>query len=200
MDLSKFLRGLWLVMAALFIGGCQIYEINPLAVGFFAACCLAGENVLLVYLGLVGGIITAFPAADAMRYGIIMLVLAVTLNLKSMAGLKGKELMLSAMAGLLTTAVNISVYFFMPHIMDMPHIVVEGAMVFSAAMIYLYAIRTITGDYAKIATENEAAISVIALAAAVLYGMPQELFGELVSRSHLPCSVYCLRYINSDSE
>lgn len=180
MDLSKFLRGLWLVMAALFIGGCRIYGINPLAAGFLAACCLAGENTLLAYVGLMGGIAMAFPAADALRYGIIMFVLAVVLNLKSMTGLKGKELMLSAMAGLIAIAVNISVYFFIPNIMDMPIIAAEGAIVFSSSMIYHHAIRTVTGDYAKIATENEAAISVMALAATMLYGMPRELFGELV--------------------
>lgn len=180
MDLSKFLRGLWIVAAAFFIGRCQIFGINPLAVGFLVAACLAGENILIVYLGLMGGIILSLPVADALRYGIMMLGLAVIMNLKAFVGLKGKELALSALAGLFSVMINISVYLFLPEIVDIPEAVMESGIIFSSAMIYYYALKIIVGDYVKIATENEAAISVIVLAASVLYGMPNEIFGVLV--------------------
>lgn len=180
MGLSGILRGLWLVVSAFFIGNCQMYGISPLAAGFLAATCIASENVIMVYAGLLCGMLLNLSAASVVRYGIIMLGIAVVLNIKTIALLRDRTLLMPAIAGIFTLAVDLSVCLLMPDMITLPMVFIESGIVFSAAMIYGYAIKVITKDYVRIATENEAAISVIALAATVLWGMPVEVTGGVV--------------------
>lgn len=180
MRLSGFLRGLWLAIAAFFVGSCQVFGINPMAAGFMAAVCISGENVLIVYAGLLCGILLNFPAAMVIRYGIIMLGIAVVLNIKGIALIRDRMLLVSVISGIFTTAVNMSVCLLMPDLIELPVVFIEGGIVLSASMIYGYAIKIITTDYVKIAVENEAAISVIALAVTILWGMPVEIMGGIV--------------------
>ncbi len=180
MDWSRALKGVWIGLIAFFIGRGQVFEINPLIVGFIVAVCLMGNNTFMTYIGGIIGLATSFNMMQLIRYGIIMLVIVAVFNLKYIMNTKGRELYLGALAGGIATLINISVFFLVDTELNLVISVLEGGAVFSVALIYFYAMKTIKYDYGKVVTENQSAVSCIILAATVLYGMPRELPGGIV--------------------
>ena len=180
MSLSGLIHNLWLITIAGLIGGSEVFGLSSFALGFLAAICIVGDNVIITYIGLLTGLVLGFTGVEVVRYGIIMLGIAAILNLKSMVVLRDRVMLLSLVAGLFTIVVNVSVSVLQPDVIKLSEAFLEGAFVFSLSMIYSYALNIIKEDYAKIATENEAAISVIILASTVLLGMPIELPGGII--------------------
>lgn len=180
MNWTRLLKGFWIGIASFFIARCVIAGISPLVVGFFVAVCLAGENTFYGYIGGVIGLLTAVPLVDGVRYGVVMLFVAGMLNIKQLLVTKGKELGIAFLAGCLLTAVSLTLR--MLGFVDRPIAIyaLEGVLVFSVVMIYLYAINILKSDYGRIATENEATISCLLFGATVLYGIPIALPGGIM--------------------
>lgn len=180
MNRKVSLQGMWLVLAAFFVGRCQVFGVYPLAVGFFSAVCMAGKHTVLCYSGIMLAIGMNMSVMDLGRYGLILLAAAFITGMRNRMDIRHDALFFSFMMGLVTITADLVLHFIMDGGMSVTTAFLEGALVFSSAMIYRYAIRIIKDDYVKIATENEAAISVIALAATVLYGMPVTVWGGVV--------------------
>lgn len=180
MNRKVSLQGLWLVPAAFFVGRCQVFGIYPLAVGFFSAVCMTGKHILLSYFGVMLGIGMCMSVTDLGRYGFILLAAAFIMGARNRLDFRHNELSFAFMGGLAATTVDLVIHFILKGVVSVPIAFLEGMLVFSSAMVYRYAIRIIEDDYVKVATENEAAISVIALAATVLYGMPVKIWGGIV--------------------
>lgn len=180
MNVGKYIGSLWITVAAFFIGQIHILEVNPLAVGFITAVCLCGENSVLTYISLMAGLVLSFSASHIIRYGVVMLGIIFLLNSKAVITQRNNVMAMSALAGMIGIAVNLSVFYFLPGVIMVEAVFIEGIIIFSASMVYLYSIKTIKTDYVRIATESEAAVSVILFAVSVLYGMPDKIFEGIV--------------------
>ncbi len=180
MDWSKLLKGIWIGLVALLIGRCVFFGMNPLVVGFMVAICVAGDNGFATYVGGIIGLATSLPILQVFRYGIIMLVVVAMFNIKYILDARGRELYIGALAGGISTLVTVSVGFFIDTQMEIALAILEGMLVFSSSLIYLYAIKTVKYDYGKVVTENQSSVSCIILAATILYGIPGELPGGIV--------------------
>lgn len=179
MKVKGTLSGWWLIAAAFFIGRCQVLGIHPFAVGFFAAVCLAGKNIALCYISTMLGLGFLASPAELGRYGLILLAVASIAGAENRLKYNGSNMLLSLLMGLTAAVLNFAAFFLL-RTLSVEEAVLEGVLVFSASVIYRYAIRIVEEDYMKLAVENEAAIAVIALAATVMYGMPVQAWGGLV--------------------
>ncbi len=180
MNWTRVARGSLVGVAAIFVARCGFLDINPLIVGFFVAVCLAGENAFFTYIGGLLGLVLAGNPVDVVRYGIAMLLIAALLGTKQLLITKGKEMLVSALTGVLLSLITFT--FRVLGLVDISTgaLVAEGIIVFSVGIVYLYAFNVLKMDYGRIATENEAIISCLVLGATILLGMPRIVLGEIV--------------------
>lgn len=186
---------LWLLPVAYFIGRCQVFFGNPLAVGFFVAVCLQNKRIFLTYGCLMLGLWQSVSREAFISYGICMGLLAVFLLARGCMVLHRDPIVAALLSGGIFTLVNVTIHIIKPGVtsgirvtffetysdrMQLATIFLEGFLVFSAAVLYGKAIRIIEDDFAAIATENEAAISSMVLMISVMYGMPQKGFYGIV--------------------
>ncbi len=180
MDYAKLLKNIWLFAASFFIGSCSIFGLNPFAVGYVIAVCLSDENVFLAYIGVAVGIALNMPAVMVIRYCLIIIAIVLLFQIKGLFALKRQHLSGALFAAAFFVIVNITVKLLVDIDISPEQIVLEGGVVFSTAIIYTHAIKIIKQDYVRIIYENEAAISVMAFFATILYGMPVKAYGGFI--------------------
>lgn len=180
MNWMKIFNGFWVAIVGLCIARCDFFDISPLIVGFFVGVCLNDKHTIYAYIGGVIGLLTAVPLVDVVRYGVVMLFVVGILNIKQLMDTRGRELGICFLAGGLTAVTSLS--FKVVGFTDVSQeiLLLEGLMVFSAGMIYYYAIKIIKSDYGRIRVENEAAISCIITGATILFGLPIEFIGGIM--------------------
>lgn len=181
-------NNVWIVAAAFFIGRCNVFEMNPVAVAFLVAVCLQNGNGVLVYGTLLFGMATVFPMRTIVRYAIICAVLLLVFSSRRRILLKREKLLATFLAGVIVSCLNALIYYAIPQMQQdylmklmkitglsfTTNILLEGVVVFSLSYIFRKAIAAIREDYAKVATDSECTIAVMLLAAAVLFGMPEK--------------------------
>lgn len=175
MYIKKSLGDIWIVVAAFFISRCQVFGISPFAVSVFFASCMANKSCVLTFMAVMTGIGIRMSVAELSRYGLMLIAVGVLFNVKNRLDYKGGALLWSFFAGFIAFTADISFYFLGLVNIEPVICLYEGMLVFAFAVIYGYAIHIVSEDYMKLATENEAAISVILMAATVQYGIPLEL-------------------------
>lgn len=180
MNLSSALKGLLMGAVTFCVAGSDFLGVNPLVVGFFIGVCLLGESTLYSYIGGVLGLAVSLPLVDVTRYGLAMIIIATFLGIRQVQIIKGRELINSFIGGILLVGTSLSVDLVANVGADRLVLLLEGAIAFSSGMIFYYALRVIKQDYGRIATENEAAISCMALGAAILCGIPLALPAGIV--------------------
>ncbi len=180
MNWSRVLNGLWIGIIAFFIGRCAFMGISPLVVAFFVAVCLAGENSMYAYLGGVAGLLTVLPVINAIPYATVMLLIAGMLNIKQLLVTRGKELGICFLSAGLLVVITITFKVLGFTQGDIGVLLLEGGVVFSLGMIYLYALNIFKSDYGRIAIENEAAISCLILGGSILLGVPVSIPGGIM--------------------
>lgn len=207
---------LWIVVAAFFVSKCNVFDINPLAVAFFVAVCLRNEMVLFTYGVILLGLVTSFSVDVVARYGLAMAVVAAVLMNRKSITLRRESLLASFLAGGITAIVDGLCNGIVPQVFpqfegngkllatmldtslepSVVMIVFEGLVVFSSAYIFQLAIKVVTEDFARIATDSESAIVCMLLAGTVLYGMPEKtLFGIVVAESFALFSIVLSTYM-----
>ncbi|MDD6327733.1 MAG: SpoIIE family protein phosphatase [Lachnospiraceae bacterium] len=202
---------LWLLPVAYFIGRCQVFLGNPLAVGFFVAVCLQNKRVYLTYGCLMLGLWQSVSREALFSYGVCMGLLAVVLLARGCVVLRRDPTVAALLSGGIFVLVNVTIHIINPGVtsgirvtffetgydrMQLATIFLEGFLVFSAAVLYGKAIRVMEDDFAAIATENEAAISAMALMISVLYGMPQkEFYGIVIAETFGLFSILFALYV-----
>lgn len=180
MYIKNSLRDIWIVIAAFFISRCQVFDIYPFAVGFFSASCITNRSYILTFIAIMAGTGLRMSVVELVRYGLMLLAIGVATSVKNRMEYNGGAMLLAFISGLMASTVDVGFYFIARGGISPLLCAFEGMLVFSSAMIYSHAIHIVTEDYMKVATENDAAISVILLAASVLYGMPLEIGGGIV--------------------
>lgn len=176
MDFLKLTKEIWLFFAGICLGNISLLGINPLGLGFLNGVCLSGGNYILAGVGLIIGYAMNFSFVHTVRYGLMMLALVFLLNMKSVVYSRSKVVVMSAFAGSLSAVVNFSVYYFFDDMLNIEQVFLEGIMVFSAGVIFHYGLYIIKTDYARITVESQAALGVMAIFSAMLYGMPLEIY------------------------
>lgn len=177
MKFDRVLQGICLGIAGFFIGSLSLMGINPFGIGFVNAVCLVGGNCFLAGIGVMLGIGLNYSLIYTIRYGVIILGLGVMLNMRVVKQSYGKVLAMSFVSGMAVSLINLSVYYFLDGILNIEQVFLEGALVFSATVIFYYGLYIIGTDYVKIAVDSQAALGAVAVASAVLYGMPADAFG-----------------------
>lgn len=175
MYMKKSLGDIWIVVAAFLISRCQLFGVYPFAVSVFFAACMTNKSCVLTFMAVMVGIGIRMSVIELSRYGLMLIAIGVLFNVKNRLDYKGGAVIWSLLAGLIAFTADISFYFLGLVKIEPIISLFEGMLVFSFAMIYAYAIHIVSEDYMKLATENEAAISVILMAATVQYGIPLEL-------------------------
>lgn len=179
MNWTRIFNGLWIGFIGFCIARCDFIGISPLIIGLFVAVCLAGENSFYTYIGGTIGLLSVVPLVTVIRYATVMLLIAGVLNMKQLLITKGRELVICFTAGSILALVSMSFKLlgFVNEGIDV--LLLEGLLVFSAGMVYLYALHIFKTDYGRIATENEAAISSLVLGGTILLGVPIMLPGGI---------------------
>jgi len=180
MGLKKISRRIWVGIAGFFIGGSLLVWINPLALCFFAATVMSGQGGLLAYGGILMGLAFSMPFLDVVRYSVAMLIIGMLINLKALIENRGNVWYMSFLTGLVAITANFCTYYLSGQAVSLVRMFGEGAMVFSVTVIFTHGINVIEKDYVKVVTDSQAALCVMALAAAVLYGMPVEVAETVV--------------------
>ncbi len=183
MNWTRIMKGVGYALVTFFIARCEFMDINPLVLGFFVACCLVGADVFFVFLGGLAGLVTVFPYVDVIRYGLVMILVAGILNIKQLLLSRGREFSICFFSGAILAVVALTFRILGLQDTDTLIIAIESGLVFASAMIYYYALKVLKSDYGKIATENEATISCIALGATILMGIPEQVLG-VISLAH----------------
>ena len=177
---ERLLKRAWLIVAAFFVGRCHIYGINPFMAGFLIATCNLGERGLACGISLVLGVFSFMGAGETVRYMIIAVMVYLVMNMKRDRSFKWQDYGIIFFASTLVFVLDAVWGIFFPESMSIGEAFAEAALTFSVAVIYSYAIRTIINDYVKIAIENQAALSAVALAATALAGMPVSVYDSIV--------------------
>lgn len=183
MNFTKLVQRIWLGVAGFFVGSCQLMGLNPLGVGLLGATAVTGTGSMLTYLGVMLGMAVAFSTTHLLRYGVMMFCIILILNMRGISEIKGKVMLVSLLIGSLAVIVNLASYYLVENMLTASQVLLEGVIIFSATMIFSYGINTIEKDYVKISVDSQAALSVMALGAAVLYGMPKEIGGVAIGET-----------------
>ncbi len=179
MGKRKAYNGIWIVLAAFFIGGSVVVETNPFGVGYVVATVMTGGSGWLPLIALSLGMLGSLPLMHVIKYIISLVCIIIITNTKSFVVARGKELIVAGLTSMITTIINLTFYYIVGGL-TLSGILIEAGLVFSSTVVFYYGIKTLIEDYSKIMVENEALISTFLLGTAVLYGMPVYIFDELV--------------------
>lgn len=177
------LKGLGFAVMAFFVGNAFVYDINPFAIGYFAAVCLAGENTWISFAVTVGGIFAGGSVYEATRYGIIMLVVWIILGFRDFINIRGKNILSALIVGGITAVGEITSGLLPGNDLDYFEIGVMSALSFAATVIFLKGIEGLNNDPLCIVSDNETAFGVLALFSAWLYGTPLSIGNIIIAQS-----------------
>ncbi len=177
MNFSKLIQRMWLWVVGFFVGCCQVQGLNPFGVGLLGATAITGSGSSLVYIGILLGMFTKLSYLHVIRYGVIMLIIFLVLNSKGLLEKRTNGMIMSLLVGMLSVIVNLAAYYLVDNYITTYEVFLEGLLVFASTMIFVYGLNAIEKDYVKITVDSQAALGVMAIAAAALYGMPAEIGG-----------------------
>lgn len=175
--LTGIINVVCVIVTSLCISRVNLMGISPFAVAFFIGVYLTSSkinivrNVFFSYVSSVVGLYSTSSLAVVIRYGVLMLGLITILCILEKSFRKNVYIF-AVISGIFVIAMNVTVHYFYPDSISVIVSIIEGVLIFSAICIFYHGIEIIRDDYVKIATENEAAISVMLLVAILFLGMP----------------------------
>lgn len=178
--MSKIISGLFLTVLSFLVGRCVLFEMNPLCIGYIFAVGVQGGNTFAAGIGAIVGLATVFNLHTVLKYGILIIIVALLLELRSIIWLKGQLLLMSFFLAVISSIYELFAAYFFKERADYVLVSVFGALVFSSAIIFNKSIMVIKDDYTGIVNNTEAAIGVFALLSAALFGMPVDIMGVFV--------------------
>lgn len=195
MGVSMLMSGVLFGIIGIFIGSAEIAGVCPLAIGYMIAVCINRKNVPIAYLGLICGFALKLSQTEFFRYGIILLGIMLLLCSRYFDTLGRNPYTMAFFAGVITLGVDIAVSLFTDESMRISDAFFETILAMAAGIIYARAIGVLYEDGFAVATDNTAAISVIAFLASVLYGMPFGIGNILIAEPFAIFSILCFLYI-----
>lgn len=194
MKLSFSLKSIVLAAASFFIGRAFILGMNPFAIGIFTAASLAGDNTLLIFIAIMGGISTAGPFYSLFEYGFVLLALMIMLGVKNSINLRGRNYLICLISSVTILAGEILTKYITGESVLNIDLLILPALTYASAVIFLKAIEGLKEDPLRIVSDNEMAIGIMALYATVLYGMPVSVENITIAQSFGVFMVLCFLY------
>ena len=183
MKLTNAFRGFGMAAFAFFIGRAFIMGINPFAVGFLAAVCLYKESAWLVFAALMAGMSFGTITVAVAKYGVVFVIIMAVLKIKNSIFFRNKTLLAAFIVSSMIFLVDLTAGYIQYGNVEIIKSLVEASLTFSSTVIFHKGIVSIKEDHLKIAYDNEAALSVLALSATVLLGMPDNVKGIVFAQS-----------------
>ncbi len=168
---NLLLSGLGIALARATILG-----FNPIGVAYFAAMYLEKKTRYLVFPMVIIGMSTCMPMVDVIKYGIIMLLIALLTSI--IEGKEGKipSAAVGIISGVLTSilaitkaALDVSAQYFI--IMA----ILEGIIVFTITIVFSKGIKYVLYEKNTKQIGNEELISLAIIVAVATYGIPKDL-------------------------
>ena len=194
MKITGRLKGIGFAVAAFFIGRAFVMNLNPFAIGALVAWALLGENIWLIFIGLMGGIASLGSFDRLFEYGSIMLFLIVILALKNSIELRGRNILTALITGGVTFVIHGISSFVVDEYVSIFDMSVMAVLSFASALVFYKGIEGLKEDSLSIVTDNETALGFIAFFAAVFWGMPLEVYNITVAQAFFVFSILFVWY------
>ncbi|SET41604.1 stage II sporulation protein E [[Clostridium] polysaccharolyticum] len=167
------LRGILISLIGIIMSRTMLFDMNPIAIGYFAAAYAYKKSRPLLTAAMLAGLYTIGQPVMLAKYGLIMLVVAFVTYISEKKDKILPILALSILSGLITMAFSISNGLV---VQSYKRVIVlgllEGVLVMSLANMFYLAIDFIRTANSKQLLTNQELISVAILGGAFLYGLP----------------------------
>lgn len=156
-----------------------LFQINPVALGFFAAVYLEKNTRLFIFLSTLIGMGTVMDPIDVAKYGLVMLIVTIVTSLVENQEKRITITMMGTLGGIATTvmgvtkgllSVNVEYYIIIA--------ILEGIIVFATTGIFNKGIEYILYSKKGQVINNEQMISLAIIIGVFVYAMPRFSFLE----------------------
>lgn len=171
---QKFdLRGAMIALIGLGMSRTLLFDMNPIAVGYFAAAYTYKKSRLFLLLAMLVGLITLRQPAILVKYGLLLIVIAFVTYISEKKDKTLSILALSVLSCLITIAFSVSNGMIS---LDYKKVIVlgilEGMLVMSLANMFYIAIDFIRTAGRNQLLTNQELISLAMLGGCFIYGLP----------------------------
>lgn len=167
------MRKFFVQMMGVFMARAVFAGINPIAMGYFAAIYIESKGRFVAVLAIVLGMATALPAVVTVKYGIIMIVVAV---ITALIEIKVKHLPVEVLGGLtggVTAAISIANGLLSINSKQQILLgIAEGVAIFALSIVFRKGMEPLIHDSKGQALDNEQIISIAIILATAVYGIP----------------------------
>lgn len=171
---QKFdLRGAMIALIGIIMSRTVFFDMNPIAIGYFAAAYTNKKSRLLLILAMLAGLLTIGEPTILVKYGLIILVIAFVTYISEKKDKMLSVLALSVLSGLITITFSISNGLVSLEYQKVILLgVLEGMLVISLANMFYIAIDFIKSGNRRQLLTNQELISLAILGGCFIYGVP----------------------------
>lgn len=171
---QKFdLRGAMIALIGIIMSRTLFFDMNPIAIGYFAAAYANKKSRLLLILAMLAGLLTIGEPTILVKYGLIILVIAFVTYISEKKDKMLSVLALSVLSGLITITFSISNGLVSVEYQKVILLgVLEGMLVISLANMFYIAIDFIKSGNRRQLLTNQELISLAILGGCFIYGVP----------------------------
>lgn len=167
-------RNLLVYLLGVIIARAALFDINPVAIGFFAAVFLERKTRGFIFLSTLVGIATVMPIVDVTKYGLIMIVIMLVTALIENQERKVSISLIGCLAGIVTVIMGITKGMMSTNVDFFIIIaVLEGLVVFATAGIFHEGISYILYAKKGQVLNNEQIISLSIIIGVFVYAIPK---------------------------
>lgn len=168
------LRGILISLIGIIMSRTMLFEMNPIAIGYFAAAYTYKKSRSYLVIAMLAGLCTLQQPMVLMKYGMIILVIAFVTYISEKKDNHLSILALSILSGLIAITFSISNGLLESNYREMILLaVLEGALVMSLSNMFYLAIDFIMTANRRQVLSNQEIISIAVLGGCFLYGLPQ---------------------------
>lgn len=168
------LRGILISLIGIIMSRTMLFDMNPIAIGYFAAGYTYKKCRLYLVVAMLAGLYTNGEPVVLIKYGLIMVVIAFVTYISEKKDKLLSILAISILSGLITTTFTISNGMMS---LEYKKIIIlgllEGALVMSLANMFFLATDFIRTANRRQLLSNQELISVAMLGGCFLYGLPE---------------------------
>ena len=167
------LRGAMIAMIGLVMSRTLLFDMNPIAIGYFAAAYTYKKNRLFLLIAMLAGLVTLGQPTIIVKYGLLMLVIAFVTYISEKKDKMLSILALSILSCLITITFSISNGMVsLEYKKEIIVGILEGMLVMSLANMFYIAIDFIRTVNRNQLLTNQELISLAMLGGCFIYGLP----------------------------
>lgn len=167
------LRGAMIAIIGLVMSRTLLFDMNPIAIGYFAAAYTYKKSRLFLLIAMIAGLVTLGQPTILVKYGLLMFVIAFVTYISEKKDKMLSILALSILSCLITITFSISNGMVsLEYKKEIIMGILEGMLVMSLANMFYIAIDFIRTVNRNQLLSNQELISLAMLAGCFLYGLP----------------------------